>query len=262
MPSPIISQELSAPFGELNGVGIINKFGRSSNVDQTPTDIWDRADTASNQAIWVAPTAARVHNIASTSIADTAAAGAGARTIVVRGLVNWTTPEVSEEVSLSGTTPVATVNSWVIIHRITVLTWGATGPNVGTITATAAVDATVTAQVEAGNGTTLMSIYGVPDGQTIHISSYYASILRANLSTSEVHADLSVLAWLDPPVNPEAYLLARTIGFGSRGSNPFSQVENPYFSCPGPCVVKTQAIGSVANLDISAGFSGYIDKTV
>ncbi len=195
MGYPNINQGLSAPFGELKGVGIINKFGRASNVDQVPTDIWDRADTTSNQAIWIAPTAARVHDIVSTSIADTATAGAGARTIIVRGLVDWTTPEVSE-------------------------------------------------------------------GQTIHLSSYYASILRANLSTSEVHADLSLLAWLNPPVNPEAYILARTIGFGSRGSNPFSQVENPYFSCPGPCVVKMQAIGSIANLDISAGFSGYIDHSI
>lgn len=236
----------------------VNKYGRSTKVDSgVATDIWDRANATDLQIIWTAPTVARVHNIKSSSASD-ASAGTGARTMQVFGLTAWDTAEVMEVVTLNGVTDVPTVNSYVIIHRLRVITWGSAGPNVGVITATAVTDATVTAQIGAGNGNTLMAIYGVPSTQTFYMPKYYGTVLSANLLTNERHIDMTLLVWLDPPTNTdEAYIVQSTQGFSSRGGA-LEHRFDPFKAIPGPAVIKMQGAGSAANLDVSAGFNGYL----
>ena len=254
---PVFNQTINGSAGRVRGLIPASRSGRSTNVDSVPTDLWDRANAVDDQAIWVPPTDARIHNIVSSS-ADDADAGTGAHTIILLGLTDWDTPEVNEIIELDGLTPVATTRPYVIVNRIIILTWGAAGPNVGTVTATAAVDATVSAQVNPGVGQSLMGILGVPSGQTLYANKYWGSVQKANLGSTEVHADLSLLAWLDAGTNPEGYIFGPTIGLGSQGASPFTQSFDPYLSCPGPCVIKMQAIGSTVNLDISGGFDGYV----
>lgn len=62
---------LEVAAGNVPGNKSVNKFGRSTNVDNdVATDIWDRANATHDQDIWIAPTQARIHNIASTSAND------------------------------------------------------------------------------------------------------------------------------------------------------------------------------------------------
>ncbi len=155
---------LNIALGNVIGVTSIDKFGRTTNADTgIITDIWDRANVTHNQPIWVAPTQARIHNIVSSNGGDDGnPAGAGARTIRVFGLTDWDTKEVSEDIVLNGVGAIATQNSYVIIHRMFVLTKGATNVNIGFITATAAVDGTVTAQINPSQGQTQKAILGIP----------------------------------------------------------------------------------------------------
>lgn len=239
--------------GVFPSYSVVNKFGRSTNVDSgIDTDIWDRANVTDDDDIWTAPTQARIHNIVSSSGSDDGdPAGIGARTLRVSGLTSWSAKEVSEDIVLDGTTPVATVNAYVIIHRMEVLTKGATGVNVGAITATAVTDGTVTAQINAGEGQTQMAVYGLPSIQVAYMTSYYASFLKTG---GPGNVDVSVLVNPEPDSELLNFVVKHTQAIMSTGSSQFSHSFLPYFRVLGPAIIKIQGNGSANDLDISAGF--------
>ncbi len=239
--------------GKVAGYNSVNKFGRSTNVDSaTDTDIHDGANATDNVDIWVAPTQARTHNIVSTSASDDGSpAGAGARTLRVYGLTDWDADEVSEDITLNGTSNVATANTYVIIHRMQVLTKGATNVNVGVITATAQTDGTVTAQINAGQGQTQMAIYGVPSTKVAYMCSYYCSAIKA---ASSLSVAMSLLANPEPDSQISTFQVKHTIGIATEGTN----YANHEFRVPvrfaGPVLLKLQGNASSNNTDVSAGF--------
>lgn len=232
---------LEIPEGEITGHYAVNKFGRCTNADAAdPTDIWDRANATNDQAIWLAPTAARVHAIASTSDNDGktgAPSSTGARTVQVYGLKTWDLAETSEVVTLDGTTAVNTANSYVIIHRIKVLTSGASGPNIGTITATAATDATVTAQIQPLEGQTQMAIYGIPSTQKAFMTGFYGSLERD--SPTGASALLKLIWCFDVENQPTVFQVKHTVTITS-GQPSHRHEYNPYNGFTGPGIFKLQ----------------------
>lgn len=241
---------LEVPRGNVAGVAGVNKFGRSTDVDTTARDIWDVVGTA----IWVAPTTARTHDIASTSASDTSG-GAGARTIRIYGLTGWSSKEVSEDITMNGVTNVPTANSYVIIHRMKVLTKGATNVNVGAISATAQTDGTVTAQINIGQGQTQMAVYGIPDTQTAYVSRYYCSVIRTSTARS---VDVNLFANPEPDAELTEFVVKHTVGIESAGASMTVQEFNPYYPLAGPAIIKIQATASANNSDVSAGFDLYL----
>jgi hypothetical protein len=209
------------------------------------------ANTVQDQAIWVAPTQARIHDIVSASASDDGdPAGVGARTLRVFGLTDWDTAEVSEDITLNGTTNVATANSYVIIHRMRVLTKGATNVNVGNITATAQTDNTITAEIYAGQGQTQMLIYGIPSTQAAYMSSFWAGLNKA----TEGAADIYLLENPEPNNELLNFLIKHTFGLKSLGKSYVRQPFDPYHKIPGPAIIKMQGRGTPANMDVGAGF--------
>ncbi len=253
----IIEPDLDIARSYYTGIIKVNKFGRSTNVDQNDdTDIWDGANTSDDEKIWVAPTTARVHNITSTSTSDDGSpVGVGARTIQVYGLTSWNTAETSEVITLNGTSDVATSNSYVIIHRMKVLTWGATSVNVGVITATAVTDGTITAQINASEGQTQMAIYGIPSTQKAYVPKYYASAIR---SASSLSVKISLLVNTNPSAELTGFLVKHTMGLATEGTSYASHEWKPYFSVSGPAMIKVQAASSLDNTDVSAGFDAIL----
>lgn len=248
------------PAGRIPGTFSVNKFGRATNCDAAdPTDIWDRANATNDQAIFLAPTAARIHTLASTDDNDGktgAPSSTGARTVRLYGLKTWSTPESTEDITLDGTTGVNTVNSYVIVHRIKVLTSGASGPNIGTITATAASDATVTAQIQPLEGQTQMAIYGIPSTQTLYLTKFYAGIER----DSPVGATaLITLEWcFDVENQPTVFQVKHTISLtvGAPYNHPF----NPYNAFAGPGILKLQVLSGDDNTIADGGFDLYLEN--
>ncbi len=140
-----------------------------------------------------------------------------------------------------------------IIHRMKVLTKGnnANGPNVGTITATAATDSTITAQIRATQGQTQMAIYGIPSIQTAYVYGWYAS---ANKAVATGVADLNLLYNPEPDDERINFLVKHTAGLQTTGTS----VYNHQFAIPktfaGPGILKVQAASGTNDMDISAGF--------
>lgn len=243
--------------GLVTGVSRVNKFGAApEGVQVTATDIWSRADSAATQQIWLAPTAARVHAIVSSSTDDDGSpVGNGARTIRIYGLQTWSSAETSEDITLNGTTPVNTANSYVIIHRMKVLTSGATAINVGTITATAATDGTITAVIAIGDGQTEMAIYGVPSTQTFYLKRWGAAIGKGNTT---IAVNFKLLVNENPNVQTTNYLRKDDVNLVSTGTSGVSRVYDIPPSFSGPCIIKVQAMASAADTDATSGFDAYI----
>jgi len=244
--------------GNIPGQYTINKFGAAiDGVQTTATDIWDGADAAATQQIWVAPVAARKHNIVSTSANDDAdPAGSGAQAVQIWGLTSWATPESSEIILLNSTDSVPTINDYVIIHRMKVIENDSTyNINAGDITATTTFEGTKTAIIQAGEGQTLMAIYGIPSTKTALITSFYLNIHdNANPSTA-ADIDFKLLMNERPDLNPLTFLNKHSGGSVSLGSSNIQIPFKPYKMCSGPCIIKLQATGSVADLYTSAGFN-------
>ena len=238
-----------ADAGRRTGVTTVRKYGRApAGIQSTLTDVWDRSDATPTQQIWLAPTAARIHSIVGAA-ADTDG-GAGCNTIQIYGLTSWSTKETSEIVTMAGAGGVNTANSYVIIHRMKCLTWGASGPNSGVITATAATDATVTAQINSGEGQTQMAIYGIPSTQKCYMEFWYANINKSSGANSDINFIL--LANPSPDVNTTAFLRKQTRGLQATGTT--SDTWYKPLVIDGPCIIKAAGVGSANDIEADAGF--------
>jgi len=233
----------------------INLFGRCTNADSgVPTDLWARANPVQDQAIWLAPTASRIHTIASADANDTSA-GSGAQTLRIYGLETWDSDEFAfEDIVMNGVTGVPTVNSYVNIHRAEVLTSGASGPNVGIITATAATDSTVTFHMEAGVGFTQIATFAVPSTRTFVLSHLWGTTLNGG---GTVNVAMRWLVNLDPENSPTIFIRKVTYGTRQAGSSAPSIPMTPPWLTPGPCMMKLQAVSDAADIEVVGGMSGW-----
>ncbi len=250
---------LEAAKGNVVGHSTVNKFGRNTEVDSgVIADIWDGGNTGDVSLLWVAPTAARTHTIASDSASDTSG-GVGARTVRIWGLTGWGAKEVSEDVTLNTGSPPVTSNSYVIIHRIQVLTKGATNVNVGTITATATSDGTITAQIGPGQGQTHMAIYGIPSIQKLFIGRFYADMNRlAGGGAAVGYINVSLEVNPEPDAELLNFLIKQTLGLSLDGTSAMTIDYYVPKIITGPAIIKVQADSGTNNMDISAGFDAFL----
>lgn len=252
-----VSDNIAIAAGEVVGWSGLNKFGKSTDVDNSRTDLWDRANSTNAQPIWVAPTQARTHAIVSTSLTDSDSGGinpqsTGARTIRMFGL-NAAGIEISEDVILDGTTSVNTANAYQRVYRMYVLTAGSNGANAGTITATATGDGTVTAQIQPSNNQTLMAIYTVPIDRTLYLTGYYAALNSAGGASALADVNL-----VSRSTGADSVFRTRhVLGIISTGSSYWHHEFEVPLVMSGLADIKVQAIGGT-NLDVSGGFQGVL----
>jgi hypothetical protein len=139
------------------------------------------------------PAAAAVISVISTSANDDGApVGTGARTIVISGL-DGDYEEISETVTLNGTTAVNTTATFLRVNLVTVATVGALGENEGAITGGISGDEVF--RILAGRNATNRAVYTIPEGCAGYIVSYYAS---ANEQTTETYAEATTTYWSAP----------------------------------------------------------------
>ena len=173
------SYELEVARSLRTGISQVNKFGKNPDIDSGQTeDVWGVGGT------WAPPTAAGTVAIVSSSADDTAA-GIGARTLTVTGL-NGSYVEVEETVTLNGTTPVNTANSYFIVSRMIVATAGTSATAIGTISSVSNGTGTPTFPgIIIGANQTQFCIYQVPTAYTLYLWNYAAGVSGG--TTAEVN---------------------------------------------------------------------------
>ncbi len=243
--------------GNVRDHEMVHVSGRApGGLQTTATDLWERGDASPTQQTLTSPTVARVHAIVSGSASDDGSpAGVGARTVRVYGLTTWAGPEVTEDILMNGTGAVNTVNSYVHINRLKVLTSGATGINVGAITATAATDSTVSAHMLALVGETKMAIYALPSTKSAYILGWRAGIKTA---TTTVIADVSLKVNELPTaqLGTTNYITKDVLTLAAAGSSVGAIDYTPcYLKVPGPAIIKLSGLADASDIDAVGSFS-------
>jgi hypothetical protein len=116
------------------------------------------------------PTTAQTVDVTSVSANDTAA-GTGARTIEIFGL-DASYLEISEIITMNGTTAVSSVNNYIRINSAYTLTAGSGGNNAGAITILFQTDATVGGYIQTNDNTTEQCIYTIPADKTGYLCKF------------------------------------------------------------------------------------------
>jgi hypothetical protein len=160
----------------------VRRFGQYSTVGTSFTMV----DDLGASTPWM-PTVASLVEVVSSSASD-AAAGLGARKVILSGL-DASFNQVSETVTLNGLTPVASVVAFIRVTKAEVAEVGLYGgSNVGAILTRVVGGGTSILSITATFGQTFSSHFCVPIG-------YYAGISGANLSTDTGKAvDVLVMA--------------------------------------------------------------------
>lgn len=174
-----VNSELDLALGRFGGLTPGTKFGRNPDVDTgIPEDIWHGGGTYTGHPVSFTPETVNVRS----DNANDAAAGTGARTVRIFGLKTSASTEYeSEDITLNGTSNVASVESWWRINRAYVLTAGSGGENAGIITVESSVTtANVFAQMPVGFNQTQIAAYTVPAEMRMLVKRVRVSIVRNN----------------------------------------------------------------------------------
>lgn len=224
----------------------VDKYGQFTAVDTTEHDVWDVG------GVWVPPPVAQVHNLKSTLAADTDTSGTGAWMVGVQG-VGASYEPLTEYVALNGVNDVPTVNEYLCIHRMWVESAGTGETAAGSITATAAIAATITAKITVGNNQTLMAIYQVPINQQFSCLGYYFNVNKDSGAS---------------PRTVTAKLLAKPPGgvFRLQHTLTIDPIILPYFYHPfkslkkfsAGTIVKVSATADTTGVNVSAGFDAIL----
>lgn len=229
--------------GDVRDHNSVNKFGRNEEIDTADgiEDIWDGGGT------WPEPSAGQVYTFTSTSALDTSA-GVGARTMETFGLDGAGALQ-NEMLTLNGTAPITAASLYSMIHRMIIRTAGVSATNIGVITAHANTDDTITAQINATNNQTLMTVYKIPIDLDGCMINFYVDVNKSGGATT------SVDAYLYAKPAGEVWQIKQLNGAISGGTSRF----NHFFGVPN-CfepltLLKLAANVSANDTAVSGGYS-------
>lgn len=229
----------------------VQKFGRNPESGTAAEDIWDGG------GLYPFQTSAQSIEAVSDD-ADDAAAGTGARTIIVEGLdANWALQ--SETVILNGLTAVDLANTYIRIFRAYVVTAGSQGVNDGNISIQIDGGGTVLAQITEAMGQTLMAVYTVPLGFTAFVLNYYADITSGHPTGAE--ADIALFVRPDASLATAPLQLKHLIGLASGGtSHCMHKFSAPLVVGEKSDIILRSPLASDADTPISGGFGLFLLK--
>jgi hypothetical protein len=246
--SSITRQGAYEPFGlqvargQIQGHSVIRVFGYNSDVDASEESVWPDGGVVPH------PSAASVLKISSTSAND-AAAGTGARTVFIAG-VDGSYNIVSETVTLNGQTAVNTLNQYLYVNELYVVTVGSGGANagdinVGTGVVTAGVPAVLYDIIATGFNQRTTAHYCVPAG-------YVGYMFEGVFTAGQASGSAGVTGFLKQH-GPDGILRVGAVVAINNGSVQYD-FDPPYVIPEKNCIGAT-AIGATTNNAVSAFFN-------
>lgn len=236
--------------GHVSGFSVVNIFGYNTGV--TSVKSIDSINIAAGAGL---PASAAAETISSGSAND-AAAGTGARTVLVSGLDANYNP-ISETIILNGQTAVSLVNQYLRINDMEVMTAGSGGKNagilyIGTGTVTTGVPAVIIAGVAIGDNRLKSVRFSVPVGNSLAVAelSMTGFDVSATLGTSDkVTVDLKQL-------NPATGLVELMKRFYIDSSSVDLHLD-PVLIIPAKTDIYMEVTGTVS-ASVSANIRGYL----
>ena len=243
---------LEARAGRIPGVSLVDIFGRNPDIDSGSgfEDIWN----GGGEYTGLNAVAAETVSVVSSS-ADDNAAGIGAITMRLDGL-DASYNEISEEITLTGTTPVITLQSFIRCSFSVVLTAGSNREPVGNITATQSITtANVFFIMPLGSNRTMVASYTVPAGKTAYIDNTFATLAKKGTASSEIKGRVRALGGV--------FQTAEWFAINSTGSSyVYRDFENLSRAIPEKSDVVFSADSSTNDVGIAAGFTMIIEDNV
>lgn len=235
---------LNVQRGLVPGVSVVHKFGRNPDIDSGSgfEDLWNGGDTYTG----FDATAAETVEVFSDNANDTAA-GTGAQTIQLIGLGAGFVSQ-TEVITLNGTTPVNSVNQYIRLDTVLVLTGGSSGVNAGTITGRQNVTvANVFFEVPVGGNRTLIACYTVPFGKVGYVSSGFASLAKKKDAFCNVQALVRFPG--------SVFQIVEWFTIGASGSGYVERnFKIPLVGVPAGTDIKIAADSSINDVGVAGGF--------
>ena len=169
---------LDAAFGNVPGVGPVNKFGAADDIDiaDGDVDIWDGASIDATIRDYTYSTTADIDRLSSGDVDDTF-------DVMVHGLdEDWN--HIDQTITLTGQTPVVIPIPLIRVFRMRNVSADVAEGIIycfvaGAVTLGVPDDKTdIRAAILVGNEQTLMAIYTVPNGKTAYMCEHAASMAK------------------------------------------------------------------------------------
>jgi|WetSurSiteA1Bulk_404760.scaffolds.fasta_scaffold01970_1 hypothetical protein len=241
--------------GNIPGHSEFEMFGYNPDIDISAEDVWG------NGGLYVFPTVAQQMELVSSSAEDDpdkggAVAGTGIHTVTIYYLNNLYEAK-TEDINLNGTGVVTTVATDIFrVNRIKAKVVGSSGVAVGTILLRHLSDSPVYSSIDIGNTRSRNSIYTVPLGKTLYITSLAGGCGAASSSTATItlHATYDhEAAALRTFFLPHAEVI---IGSGTGGVVRHFEIPLKF---PEKTNIKCRATTTANNSIVSVGVRGWLE---
>lgn len=234
--------------GLRQGSVLWNKFGYNEDID-IGTEV-----VASWGGTYTPPLTAYTLSVVSTDAADDGdPAGTGCNSIVIYG-IDANRDEQTVVVTMNGTTPVVTTETWLGVNRIAMFLCGTDLVNQGTITATLTTAGTIQAQMPALGGVTQQCIFHVPAKH-----DFLMEWLRVNAINKTAAALLTVKVWVYSAVSNGKQEVYR-MGIDTDKNIDISENPRLQFPITEKTVIWMEITSDKNNITATGRFSGILTR--